>query len=88
MAGGRSTELIRLVTAFDHSEKTKDVVRESVTFLKELESGHVAANYHDKLCHAMLKVINGGAQEYTELLRFCGPVQTVMVIHSNISSVL
>ena len=80
--------MVRLVTAFERSEKTKEIVRESLTFLKQLESGHVATNYHDKLCHAMLKVINGGAQEYTELLRFCGPVQTVMVIHSNITSVL
>lgn len=88
MDGGRNAELIRLVAAFERSEKTKEVVRESVVFLKELESCHVATNYHDKLCHAMLRVINGGAREYTELLRFCGPVQTVMVIHSNISSVL
>ena len=88
MAVEKSAELIRLVSAFDRSEKTKDIARESLEFLKDLNCRAVAANYHNKLCNAMLKAINGGGQEYAELLRFCGPVQTVVVIHSNITGVV
>ena len=86
MATGRSAELVRLVSAFERSEQTKSLARESVVFLQEM-GREVAVNYHHKLCNAMLKVINGGAQEYAELLRCCGPVKTLTVIHGSIGRV-
>lgn len=87
MAVERNAELVRLVSAFSRSEETKNVAKDSFAFLKELSSREVAANFHDKLCCAMLKAINGGGQEYAELLRFGGPVRTLIVVHSNITHV-
>ena len=86
MAAERSAELVRLMSAFEQSEQTKNLARESVVFLQEIRR-EVAANYHLKLCSAMLKAINGGAKEYAELLRCCGPVKTLTVIHSSIGRV-
>lgn len=82
MAGERSAELIRLVSAFERSEKTKDVVRESIEFLRGSDGAH-----YDKLCSAMLKAINGGGQEYAELLHCRGPLQALVVTHTNLPRV-
>ena len=88
MAGENSAELIRLISSFVRSEETKDVAKNSLTFLKQLDGRNGgAATYHDMLCSAMLKVINGGGQEYTDLLRHGGPLKALVVIHSNISRV-
>lgn len=83
----RNAELIRLVSAFERSEETKDTVQECLVFLKEFISRDASVTFHSKLCNAMLKVIKGGGQDYTELLRYAGPVQTLIVIHSNLTHV-
>lgn len=82
----KSAELVRLVSAFERSEGLKELAKESVTFLREVGRAN-AENYHHKLCSAMLKVINGGGQEYADLLRYGGPAKTLVVIHSDIARV-
>lgn len=82
-------EVIRLVSAFDRSEEKKDVVKESLDFLRTFSGKDAAtAGYHSKLCSAMLKVINGGAREYAELLHYVGPIQCLLVVHSNLNRVM
>lgn len=84
----RNMELIRLVSAFDRSEEKKCIVKESLDFLRSFSSKDAAnTGYHSKLCSAMLKVINGGAREYAELLHYAGPSQCLLVIHSNLTRV-
>ena len=86
---GKNMELIRLVSAFDRSEDKKHIAKESLDFLRSFSRKYAASTgYHSKLCSAMLKVINGGAQEYAELLHYAGPSQCLLVIHSNLSRVM
>lgn len=82
-------ELIRLVSTFDRSEEKKDIVKESLDFLRTFSGKEAATTgYHSNLCSAMLKVINGGAREYAELLHYAGPIQCLLVVHNNLSRVV
>ena len=85
---GKNVDLIRLVSAFDRSDEKKDIVKESLEFLREFSGNRAAASYHNKLCSAMLKVINGGAREYAELLHSAGPMQCLIVVYSNLNQVM
>ena len=86
---GKNMELIRLVSAFDRSDEKKDIVKESLDFLRTFSGKEAATTgYHSKLCSAMLKVINGGAREYAELLHYAGPIQCLLVVHNNLSRVV
>lgn len=88
-AVGKNMELIRLVSTFDRSDEKKDITKESLAFLREFSGKDAATtSYHNKLCGAMLKVISGGAREYAELLHYSGPLQCLVVIHSNLSQVV
>ena len=83
---GKNMELIRLISSFDRSEEKKYIAKESLDFLRSFSGKD--AGYHSKLCSAMLKVINGGAREYAELLHYAGPSQCLLVVHSNLSRVM
>ena len=85
---GKNMELIRLVSAFDRSNEIKNIAIESLTFLRGCNGKDTITGYHAKLCSAMLKVINGGAREYAELLHSAGPLQCLVVVHSNLSRVV
>lgn len=74
-------ELVELVSCFETTASVGDVARRCVGFLRKSADRGQA---HSRLCSAMIKRADGGNADMSQLLRFSGDAQVLVVVYCNV----
>ena len=80
MAG--ELELVGLVSSFESTASVSDVAKRCIGFLGKSTDRSQA---HSRLCSAMIRRADGGNADMSQLLRFSGDAQVLVIVYSHMA---